>query len=79
MPQYPLESLQKRETGTVKLVFEIDERGRATASRVKSSSGSLALDRAALVALSRCPFAPARRNGQPIAAEAEVTYEWRIE
>ena len=78
LPNYPSASLRKLETGTVRLTIEVDASGKVTASRVKTSSGFAELDNAALSTLSRCPFMPAYKDGQPIAGATDISYDWRI-
>jgi protein TonB len=46
-PVYPYESLRDREQGTVVLLIEVGESGKATSVTVKQSSGYMRLDRAA--------------------------------
>ena len=79
LPEYPPGSRQRRETGTVRLAFNIDETGKVTASELRQSSGYAELDQAALNVLSRCPFLPAYKDGQAMAGETEVSYVWRLE
>jgi periplasmic protein TonB len=79
IPDYPVGSVQRREAGTVVLVFSVDSTGKLMSSRVKQSSGYKELDNAALVALSKCPFLPAVRDGQAVAGEVEASYVWRLQ
>ena len=46
-PSYPRESLLNREQGTVVLLIEVEESGRASSVKVKESSGYVGLDKAA--------------------------------
>ena len=78
LPDYPPASLQNRETGTVRLLFQVDAAGAVTAAQVKSSSGFSALDNAALNTLAKCPFLPAYKDGKPVPGETDVSYVWRI-
>jgi protein TonB len=79
LPDYPIASRQRNETGTVVLSFLVDEGGKVTRSAIKQSSGHELLDQAAMSALSLCPFRPGYRDGQPVAAEAVVQYVWKIQ
>ena len=45
-PPYPIESLMRREQGTVTLFLEVDESGKLASVTVKQSSGSTRLDQA---------------------------------
>lgn len=57
--RYPSGSRSKREEGTVQVAFTIDPTGRITSSRITRSSGSPALDQAALDMLRRASPVPA--------------------
>ena len=50
---------QPRAAGTVKVAFEIDVRGSLASERVAQSSGSIALDNAALLLIKRAAPFPA--------------------
>jgi protein TonB len=66
---YPPAVFQQRISGTVLLQLFVDRSGRLVpdSSRVQESSGYPALDSAALAAAPRLQFAPALRNGAPVA------------
>lgn len=66
---YPPALWQQRISGTVLLRLFLDETGKVVAesSRVQESSGYPALDSAALAAVPRLHYAPALRNGSPVA------------
>lgn len=66
---YPVALFQQRITGTVLLRLFVDEAGRLTAdsTRIQESSGYPALDSAALAAAPALRYAPALRNGVPVA------------
>lgn len=77
---YPRASLQLDETGTTRIGFTVDPRGRLTAFGVTKSSGHLRLDFTALAKLASCRFTPgALPDGTPTSASFEVDYVWRIE
>lgn len=67
--QYPPALFQQRISGTVLLRLFADETGKivSESTRVQESSGYPALDSAALVAAPKFRFAPALRNGLPVA------------
>jgi protein TonB len=67
--EYPLALFQQRLSGTVLLRLFVTEAGTliADSSRVQESSGYPALDSAALAAAPRFRYAPALRNGVPVA------------
>lgn len=67
--QYPMALYQQRISGTVLLRLFVDENGKVApeSTRVQESSGYPALDSAALAAAPKLHYAPALRNGTPIA------------
>jgi periplasmic protein TonB len=67
--RYPLALYQQRISGTVLLRLFVDETGKVTpeSTRVQESSGYPALDSAALAAAPKLSYAPALRNGTPVA------------
>jgi protein TonB len=67
--EYPLAPFQQRISGTVLLRLFVDETGKQNpdSARVQESSGYPSLDSAALAAAQRFRFAPALRNGIPVA------------
>ncbi len=67
--RYPLALYQQRISGTVLLRLFVDETGRVApdSTRIQESSGYPALDSAALAAAPNLSYAPALRNGTPVA------------
>lgn len=78
LPVYPAASKRRNETGTVVVSYLVSKDGTVTDSKVTSSSGYGALDIAALTALSKCRFEPARAGSEAVEGWAEVTYVWKI-
>lgn len=78
-PDYPAAAARNGETGTVQLALLIGTDGRVTDSRVKRSSGSRELDRAAQKALSLCQFKPGMKGGVPQAGWGEIAYVWTLD
>ncbi|MBI2073875.1 MAG: energy transducer TonB [Gemmatimonadetes bacterium] len=66
---YPQDLWEQQVEGRVVLRLHLDERGNVVpeSTRVSESSGYPALDSAALRAVPDLRFAPARRDGQPVA------------
>jgi len=66
---YPAALLQQRITGTVLLRLFVDETGKLTpdSTRIQESSGYPALDSAALAGAAGLRYAPALRDGTPVA------------
>jgi TonB family protein len=55
-PTYPAQEARQNHQGTVTLRFFVGADGKVKKSIVMKSSGHLAPDNAALVAISKCPF-----------------------
>lgn len=64
-PDYPRRALRRGESGSVTIRAQIGADGVPLSVSVASSSGSRALDRAAVAAVRRWRFHPAMRNGRP--------------
>lgn len=78
-PEYPINELTRGIEGTTVLQFLVGANGKVMDSKIARSSGSPALDRAALTGLMRCPFKAATADGKAEAAWTKVQYVWRIE
>lgn len=78
-PQYPAYSVRHGEEGDVVLTFAVLPHGRAGHIEVVSSSGYRRLDRAAISAVARAVFRPARRAGVPVASAMRITFRFRLE
>src|SRR5476649_129857 len=77
-PEYPRESIDKVQEGTVVLAFLIGTDGTVKRSEIKKSSGFPALDTAAVEALRLCHFKPGLKDGQPLEVWAPVAYVWSL-
>jgi len=66
---YPSDLWEQQVEGTVVLRLHLDERGSVVpdSTRISETSGYPALDSAALRAVPDMQFAPARRDGRPVA------------
>lgn len=78
-PNYPVRAARNNESGTVTLALLVGTDGKVSDSRIKSSSGSRELDKAAISALSSCTFKPAMNGGTPEAGWAQIAYVWTLE
>ncbi|MFC0133292.1 M56 family metallopeptidase [Massilia eurypsychrophila] len=78
-PVWPKQSLRNENTGTVTLGFKISADGRVEDSKVKNSSGFVALDEAAREGITKCMFRPATQAGTPVAAWMQMQYVWTLE
>jgi TonB family protein len=77
--QYPPDLYDRRVEGDVVLRLFVDSSGRLSpeSTRVSESSGSPALDSAAVRGVSRLRYAPARRHGLSVATSFLQTVEFR--
>lgn len=75
-PSYPRTSLRRGESGEVLVHARVGIDGRPRDVGVARSSGHPALDRAAVRAVERWRFEPARRDGQPVEGEVQVPVEF---
>lgn len=65
-PVYPMLSRKRKEQGTVWLLLLVSKEGVVTELKLKKTSGFDRLDQAALQAVKKWKFQPARKQGQPI-------------
>ena len=77
-PDYPAESLAKKQSGDVYLSFVISNKGKLVSSKVDKSSGFSLLDEAARSGLSKCKFRAAVKNGKAIQATLKAEYVWKL-
>jgi len=77
-PEYPASSIRTAEEGTVNLAMLIGPDGRVLESKVEKSSGSRALDKAAIQGLSLCKFKPGSVDGFPEKSWAKLQYVWTL-
>lgn len=78
-PEYPREALMNEEQGTVRIRVLVDTSGKVIDAKVKKSSGSKNLDKAATKAYSLCTFKPAMKDGVPQQDWYEIEYPFVIE
>ncbi|OQS26142.1 energy transducer TonB [Chromobacterium violaceum] len=77
-PAYPTVSREEGEEGTVRLRVHVSAQGLPQEVSVQSSSGFPRLDRAALAAVKRWRFIPAKRGGEAIAYPFIVPIEFSL-
>ena len=77
-PQYPYRARQRHWEGRVVLRVVVDAQGQPERVSVLSSSGYDVLDDAALDAIRRWRFQPARRAGRPVAEEIEIPVRFAL-
>jgi protein TonB len=78
-PEYPPASRLRGEQGRVTLLVQVDPLGEVRDLSVLGSSGHAALDGAALRAVRRWRFEPARQGGTPIYATVTVGITFQLE
>ena len=78
-PVYPLSARRRGEQGTVLLKVLVTREGAAASVGVERTSGHAALDQAALEAVRKWRFAPARRGAEPIESSVLVPIVFRLE
>jgi TonB family protein len=78
-PKYPVTSLRNEEQGTVTLRFLIGASGSVNDAVIERSSGSIALDEAALEGIKLCTFVAGRKNGRAIESWMQMQYVWTMD
>ena len=78
-PPYPDEAKQHKQEGLVILSARVDASGRPVEVKIKQSSGYFLLDQAALKAVKRWKFKPARAGGMAVESKTEVPVRFRLE
>lgn len=78
-PRYPLSARRREESGTVRLKVLVTPQGTAARVELEQSSGSSALDQAALETVKDWRFLPARRGDESIEAWVKVPVRFRLE
>lgn len=77
-PDYPRESLMNEEQGEVLVSVYVDSNGKVKDAKVKRSSGSKTLDKAASKAFSLCTFKPAMKDGEAQESWYDIPYEFVV-
>jgi protein TonB len=78
-PDYPSQSVRHGEEGRVLCMLHIDARGKVSRVEVLRSSGHDALDDAAVDALMRWKFLPARKDGRAVECRVPHWVTFRLE
>jgi TonB family protein len=78
VPDYPEELREQGVQGTVTVRYTVDENGKVTDVSVSRSSGSDALDGAAIRAIHRFRYRPAEQNGQPRPFQKTKRFVFRL-
>ena len=77
-PLYPDSARRDGKEGRVLLRVLVDEEGRTKAIEVSTSSGHAMLDQAAITALKKWRFMPARASGKPVETWVKVPIEFHL-
>lgn len=75
-PEYPREALRRDQSGRVLLRVDVAADGTASNVDFVQRSGSAELDRAAMNAVRKWQFSPARRNGKAVASRVNVPVDF---
>jgi protein TonB len=78
-PEYPRASIIAEEVGVTRVEFVVGPTGQLIDAKVKKSSGSRNLDRAAVTGLSKCKFNTGTQDGKPIQSTFSVEYVWKLD
>lgn len=79
-PEYPRAASIAEETGVTKVEFTVGPNGQLVGEpKVKKSSGSRNLDRAAVSGLAKCKFNPGTQDGKPVQSTFSVEYVWKLD
>lgn len=78
-PAYPLSARRRGIEGTTLVRAEIAADGECLRAELKKSSGAEALDQAALEAVKKWRFVPAKRGAQAVVAWVEVPITFKLE
>lgn len=76
--EYPASAISAGEKGTVLVTAEVDTGGKAIGAKIFKSSGYSDLDAAALRSIARWSFAPATKNGKPMAQQVVVPIRFQL-
>jgi protein TonB len=77
-PYYPQEARRSRREGWVEVEFTVQPDGRVDAVKVLQSQPGSVFDLAATTAVQRWVFAPATRNGKPVAMSLRQRLDFRL-
>jgi len=71
-PSYPVGAFEKGQTGVVKLIVAVNEKGEATDVRVESATTPGVFEAASIAAARNWTFKPAMKDGKPVAAKLRI-------
>jgi protein TonB len=76
-PEYSEEARKAKFQGTVLLYVEVDEQGKPRNIRVIRPLG-LGLDQKAIEAVEKWKFSPGKKDGKPVAVQAQIEVNFRL-
>ena len=77
-PDYPIALKREGITGVVTVVFSVDEKGNVIDPEVRKSSNQ-GFDQAALNAISKWKFRPARQDGVPVRSKLAIPLQFKVD
>ena len=77
-PEYPKGARERREEGDVTLELRVDAQGAVEDVKILASCGFAELEAAAVAAVRKARFAPARQGGRAVPAPARITLRFRL-
>lgn len=77
-PEYPATARERGEQGEVLLEIAVTAEGTVSEAKVVSSSGFAALDDAAVKAVRRAKFVPAKSEGRAVSGRVRLTLAFRL-
>ena len=75
---YPERARQNKEEGDITLSALVTAQGKVLDVKVEKSTGFRELDKAAIVAVARCTFVPASKDGSAVESWTTVHYSWKL-
>jgi protein TonB len=78
-PHYPYTARVRGEAGKVTISLRVTRLGEVESAAVKTSSGFPALDESALATARKARFKPAEHDGQAVAADMDLQFDFRLQ
>lgn len=78
-PHYPYTARVRGEAGKVTISIRVTGQGEVESAAVKTSSGFPALDESALATARKARFKPAEEDGQAVAADMDLQFDFRLQ
>jgi periplasmic protein TonB len=75
-PTWPASAQESNASGSVIVDVQIAPDGHVEQTRILKSSGQRDLDKAVMVAATRCKYAPQTVNNQPVRAWLKLEHQW---